>query len=305
MWLIIATVLLMAAISLAAYTNFSSVKRVVSTEKPGDTLFSSNYLYLLSFDQDSSYYQTRRISPAEIKDGSGDVTGYRFEIQVCNYVYGYTSAWNTDDIEYTFTVTVKPRGSEILPDNAESIEVIDASQQLSAGVLKYTLTGQSLGKSSANYKTYTITVPAELKDKILLEIVAEPAEGSKVAVNNKKLAANITLSTLEATKDWTGKFLDSKDVKPSEYDGYNYEIAGNGEGTVTLSWNSDVLQISKWFLTDARTLINKDGKSCTFSVGDSKTAYHLQFYRVPGATIPDSWDTMNGYVSVSFNRKAD
>lgn len=294
LWLVMAAVLVVSFGSMAAYTNFNSVKKVVSTGKPKDTLFSSNYLYLTG---ESDLYSSRRITPATEGENSS------FTVQIYNYVYGNPSAWNTETIVYTFQVIVKPRvDGNSLPVEAGSITVkmgTDSATAIDeAGNKKYTFTGHSLSSESATQNSYTITFPNSIKDQIKLEITATPTEMTKTG--NKKLAAVISMATLEATKHWTGKFLDDQSSTPDQYDGYNYEISGNGTGTVTLQWDSSKLQISKWF-ADENKIDVVDGKSLNIYIKEGDpTAYQFQFYRVPGETMPDDWSTMNGYVKVSF-----
>lgn len=78
-----------------------------------------------------------------------------------------------------------------------------------------------------------------------IQVVAEPYEDSKETVNRQKLAAVFSFADYEAVKSWTGQFLDSKAKNPDEYDAFNYEISGNGAGTVTMTW-PESLQLSKW-----------------------------------------------------------
>ena len=68
-------------------------------------------------------------------------------------------------------------------------------------------------------------------------------------INNQKLAAMITIADKTVTHGWSGRFLDDSGYNPSGYSGYNYEISGTGEGTITLSWDPS-LEISQWFLRD-------------------------------------------------------
>lgn len=292
LWLVMAAVLVVSFGSMAAYTNFNSVKKVVSTGKPKDTLFSSNYLYLTG---ESDSYSSRRITPATTGENSS------FTVQIYNYVYGNPSAWNTETIEYTFQVVVKPRvDGNSLPVEADSITVKigtdSATATDEAGNKKYTFTGHSLSSKSATQNSYTITFPNSIKDQIKLEITATPTEMTKTG--NKKLAAVISMATLEATKHWTGKFLDDQSSTPDQYDGYNYEISGNGTGTVKLQWDPSILQISKWFAgEDTSTVVEKGSLEMNVGV---ETAYQFQFYRVPDVKMPNDWSTMNGYVTVSF-----
>lgn len=295
-------VLIVSFGSMAAYTNFNSVKKVVSTGKPTDTLFSSNYLYLVT-DTETNY-STRRITSAETGENS------TFVVQIYNYVYGNPSAWNIEDIGYTFVVKVKPRiDGNSLPAGIESISVQKDSSNIDktseSGAIIFTK-ASTLIKDRASQDSYTITVPTNIKDQIKLEITATPTVSTKTS--HKKLAAVISMATLETVSNWTGKFLDSKNNLPSKYDGYNYEISGNGEGKVTLKWNSDVLQASVWFTNGHYITSYKDNninyKSITFDVGND-SAYQLQFYRVPGATIPEDWNGLENCVKVSFAPNTD
>lgn len=49
--------------------------------------------------------------------------------------------------------------------------------------------------------------PSALKDKVKIEIKAEPDEYSKEAVNSQKLAAVLSFADYKAVKGWTGHFL--------------------------------------------------------------------------------------------------
>lgn len=294
LWLVMAAVLVVSFGSMAAYTNFNSVKKVVSTGKPKDTLFSSNYLYLTG-ESESDLYSSRRITPTTAEENSS------FTVQIYNYVYGNPSAWNTETIEYTFQVIVKARvDGNSLPDDAEKVSLKIGDNTLigetNGAFRTYSIIG-TLNNTAATQNSYTITVPNSIKDQIKLEITATPTEMTKTG--NKKLAAVISMATLEATKHWTGKFLDDQSSTPDQYDGYNYEISGNGTGTVKLQWDASKLQISKWFADGKKnTGVEKNWKWLEMDVGD-QTAYQFQFYRVPSVTISD-WSTMNGFVKVSF-----
>ena len=141
-----------------------------------------------------------------------------------------------------------------------------------------------------------------MKDKVKIQIVAEPDASSKEAVNNQKLAAILSFSGYEAVKNWTGHFLDSKNKNPDQYDAFNYEISGNGSGSVTVFWE-DSLQLSKW--TTGGKQVNN---SYTFKVDGSTTAVQFQFYRNP-EKVSDldgkDWQGLEKLVKVSFKEKVD
>lgn len=156
------------------------------------------------------------------------------------------------------------------------------------------------GKAATN--EYKFEIPGILKDKVKIQIVAEPDASSKEAVNNQKLAAILSFSGYEAVKNWTGHFLDSKEKNPDQYDAFNYEISGNGSGSVTVVWE-DSLQLSKWTTGGKQT-----NSSYTFTVDGSTTAVQFQFYRNP-EKVSDldgkNWSGLEELVKVSFTEKVD
>ncbi|MGN0394431.1 MAG: hypothetical protein ACI4EF_03645, partial [Coprococcus sp.] len=181
----------------------------------------------------------------------------------------------------------------------------------------WSISDQKLSKDAAQKKEYPFYVPAELKELVKIQIVAEPDESSQGATDSQKLAAVLTLSSLEPTENWTGEFIDDKSIDVDEYDGFNYEISGNGEGTVTLTW-PDKLQISSWFLDDVGAYdITQDGTtgnwSAKFAVGGTTTgadgsevaaptAYQFQIYRNSDKDTM-SWNEMESQVTVEFEPK--
>ena len=271
--------------SFAAYTSFNSVKRVVSTGTQSDTMFSSNYLSQMNLDDQN--YPVKRISLAE-KDGK-----CTFTVQICNYVWGDSKRYNLNDITYKVTAQLYAMDGVKLPDNITSIKMNDSSFDENGTC---TLKNQKLDTGSAKKKGYQFVIPVDLKDKVKIQVVAEPFDESKETVNRQKLAAVFSFADYEAVKSWTGQFLDSKDNEPDAYDAFNYEISGNGAGTVTVTWENS-LQLSKW-------AINGEQKSSpyTFTVDDSTTAVQFQFYRNPKETLRDtiSWADLEKLVTVKF-----
>lgn len=279
--------------SFAAYTSFNSVKRVVSTGTQSDTMFSSNYLSQMNLDDQN--YPVKRISLAE-KDEI-----CTFVVQVCNYVWGDSKRYNLNDITYTVTAQLYAMDGGKLPDNITSIKMNDTSFGENG---MCTLENQKLETGSAKKNGYQFVIPADLKDKVKIQVVAEPSEGSKESVNRQKLAAVFSFADYEAVKSWTGQFLDSKKKNPDEYDAFNYEISGNGAGTVTVEWQES-LQLSKW-ATDG-TGTQKSG-SYSFEVDGATTAVQFQFYRNP-EKVSDlsgkSWAELEQLVNVTFREKVE
>lgn len=180
--------------SFAAYTNFNSVKRVVSTGTQSDTMFGSNYLTLMNLNDTS--IPVKRISLA------GNDNNYTFTVQVCNYVWGDPTLYNPKDIKYKVTAKLISMDGGKLPDNCTDIKM--GGQTFGKdGAL--TLESRSLATGSAQTKSYSIVIPKDLKDKIKIKIEAVPENISADAVNNQKLGAILSFADYEATK--TGQVI--------------------------------------------------------------------------------------------------
>ena len=276
--------------SFAAYTSFNSVKRVVSTGTQSDTMFSSNYLSLLNLNDEA--YPAKRIPFSDTETGT-------FTVLVCNYVWGNESLYNPKKITYTVTAQILSMDGGSLPDDITGVKMNDSDFSASRVC---TLANEVLDSSSAKRNNYKFEIPAALKNKIKIQMTAEPSDDdSKKAVNNQKLAAIFSFAEYKATKNWTGHFLDSTDRSPNDYDAFNYEISGNGAGTVTVTWDENSLQLSKWATNGKQ----KSG-SYTFTVDDSTMAVQFQFYRNPEDTLIDTlidtknWADLEKLVTVTF-----
>ena len=274
--------------SFAAYTNFNSVKRVVSTGTQSDTMFGSNYLSLMGINDTN--IPVKRISLAE---SSG---AYTFTVQVCNYVWGDPTLYNPKDITYKVTAKLISMDGGKLPDNCTGIKMGGHAFD-EGGAL--TLDNQSLLTGSAQRQSYSIVIPKDLKDKIKIQIEAAPESVLADAVNNQKLGAILSFADYEVTKNWTGHFIDSqKGRKPDDYDAFNYEISGNGAGTVTVTWN-DSLLLSKWATND-----KQQNGYYTFNVDGSTTAIQFQFYKNPEKwSAQEDWEALEKLVTVEFKEQ--
>ena len=141
-----------------------------------------------------------------------------------------------------------------------------------------------------------------MKNKIEIQIVVEPTIESEEAVNSQKLAAVISFADYESVKSWTGHFLDSQanGRTPADYDAFNYEISGNGAGTVTMIWPAS-LQLSKW-TTNGKQVTD----SYSFEVDGATTAVQVQFYRNPENKIDaKTWAELEKLVTVTFEEKVE
>ena len=287
----IGMLILIVSGSFAAYTSFNSVKRVVSTDRRSDTMFGSNYLTLLNLTDNN--YSIRRITLSEEDDKN------TFTVKVCNYAWGDESLYNTKDITYTVKANLIAMDGGKLPESITKIKINDTTTFHANGECE--LINQELKTGKAKENTYIFELPAELKNKIEIQIVAKPTDESAEAVNSQKLAAVISFADYESVKSWTGHFLDSQTGRiPADYDAFNYEISGNGAGRVTMTW-PESLQLSKW---------TTDGKQVTgpysFDVDGATTAVQFQFYRNPENKIDaQTWAELEKLVTVTFEEKVE
>ena len=91
---------------------------------------------------------------------------------------------------------------------------------------------------------------------------------------------------------------------PDQYDAFNYEISGNGAGTVTVTW-SDKLLLSQWAMKYEPVYDNKTSTySYDFTVDDLTTVKQFQFYRNPEKLeLLDGkkWSDIENLVTISFS----
>lgn len=285
--LLVGAMLLAIYGSFAAYTNFNSVKRVVSTGTQSDTMFGSNYLSLMNLSDTS--IPVKRISLA------GNNDNYTFTVQVCNYVWGDESLYNPRQISYTMKAELISMDGGPLPGDCTGIKMggtyFNTDGMCNLGI-------QMLATGDANTNEYKIEIPTSLKDKIKIKIIAEPETSSEEAVNFQKLAAILSFADYEVNKNWTGHFIDSQTHTPDDYDAFNYEVSGNGAGTVTVTW-PDSLLLSKWATNGEQT-----SNSYTFNVDGTATAIQFQFYKNPEKwKALEGWEALEKLVTVEFKEQ--
>lgn len=254
-------------------------------------MFGSNYLSLMNLSDTS--IPVKRVSLA------GNNDNYTFTVQVCNYVWGDESLYNPRQISYTMKAELISMDGGPLPGDCQDIKIGGIS--FSADGM-CNLISQTLATGDARINDYKIEIPTYLKDKIKIKIIAEPENFSEEAVNFQKLAAILSFADYEVNKNWTGHFIDSQTDNriPDDYDAFNYEISGNGAGTVTVTWKESLL-LSKWVTND-----KQQNNSYTFNVDGSTTAIQFQFYKNPekwSASAPKDWEALEKLVTVEFKEK--
>ncbi|WP_295210484.1 hypothetical protein [Ruminococcus sp.] len=295
-WLTIWIVAAVAALStiggMAAYTSISSVKRVVSTQKGVGNLFSSNYL-----EEGSSF-------PLKNVTFSSDKIAPTVTVNVCNFPQ--TKIKHSDaDITYTLTITLVDSGGKEVGDIENignySVSYNNTPIAFSSEKKEIRYENQTLSASDFSYNDFTLTFDSSqlTTQNVFMKLEAKPSSSSGLPT----LSAMIGVSYVKPySASWSGQFTDSAD-KPSDLDGFNYRLSGSGSGTITLSWNTKYIEISKWFLKENNLddpAADSNGiKTITLTVDSSKqNQYDIQFYRVNGISANESWTTNNESISI-------
>lgn len=285
-WLTIWIVAAVAALStiggLAAYTSISSVKRVVSTQKGVGNLFSSNYLE----ESDSA--------PLKNVTFSSDSVTPTVTVNVCNFPQ--TKIKHSDvDITYTLTITLVDSSGTEISDFTDmgnySVKYGDTTNVFSSSNNKIEYT-KTLLASDFSYNDFILTFDKSqlTTQSVFMKLEAKPSSPSGLPT----LSARIGVSYVKPySASWSGQFTDSAG-NPSDLDGFNYRLSGSGSGTITLSWDTNYIEISKWFLEE-NELSNSvtevgDIKTITLKVDSSEqNQYDIQFYRKQAPNSNESW----------------
>lgn len=305
-WLAIWIAFAAAALStigvLAAYTSVSSVKRVVSTQKGAGMLFSSNYL---TTDEDFLRMVTFSSSDADP----------RVIVNVCNYPQTMIKH-NDKDITYTMTVElVDSNGNAVTGEEAAKYSVeYNGEKKTFENNSKIEFLLLKLMADDFNKHEFVLTFDKSqlTKSDIYMKVTATPTDQAELKPLSAKLGVIYINDNTSAT--WTGTFIDNA-TSPKDLDGFNYRLSGSGEGTVTLTWNTNYVDISPWFKNTYKLTISKDSSgiaTATLKVNSAeKNQYDIQFYRTNGINSAEQWSdgnhtniTVTGteFVSMSFTQ---
>ena len=150
------------------------------------------------------------------------------------------------------------------------------------------------------------------KSDIYMRVTATPTNQAELKPLSAKLGVIYINDNTSAT--WTGTFIDNA-TSPKDLDGFNYRLSGSGEGIVTLTWNTNYVDISPWFNNTYDLTISKDSSgiaTATLKVNSAeKNQYDIQFYRTNGINSAEQWSDQNhtditvtgtGFVSMSFTQ---
>ena len=335
---------LSAVYAFAEYTKSSRAKRVIATYGSGGMLFSSNKLEpelddTFSAGNFSSY--TRISNFATILTGAVGSTATA-DITICNYAQGQAGKYNDADITYTlYAKLVKIDGGTVT--NAAAADVSGLSVTLNyknttvvldPSKLSHTFTEQTLFRSAASVDSCGVSFSSGFNSDtsgIRLFLAAIPSNSDLLPLT---AMINTSIRSAQTQSEWRGYFnekgaLDPTNAnlpQPTDLDGFNYVVTGNGDGTVKLRWRGDLIEINDVFLqslsltTNTETTggttwtyvtfdVDSNNKEVTITENGVSTTvvvpgisrYDTQFYFVDknDTDFPD-WTTVNGYVECIY-----
>ncbi|WP_377071651.1 hypothetical protein [Ruminococcus bicirculans (ex Wegman et al. 2014)] len=220
------------------------------------------------------------------------------------------------DITYTLTVTlVDSSGNEIGDGDFDKYSVIfdGVTKRFSADSKSISYQDRVLSTGGFSYDDFILNFDKSqlTSSNVFMKLEAVPTDPSDLPT----LSAIIGVSYVKPySASWTGQFTDNT-PQPSDLDGFNYRLSGSGEGTVTLTWNTNYVDISPWFKNTYGLTILKDSSgiaTATLKVNSAeKNQYDIQFYRTNGINSAEQWSDGNhtditvtgtGFVSMSFTQ---
>ena len=292
----LACMFLLIAGSLAAYTSLSNAKRTISTVG-SKQLFSSNLL--LEYGKEN---EIQGKSMSFSADGNNT-----FKVSVCNYAQGDAGKYAAEDITYNINVSLLDRNGVAVTDQniLSDYKWDDVSFSALTQPVSDKLAG---GKESKNI--YSVTVPAADMQKYKIRITASPSDN-----RYKPLGRILYFSEDTASSEWRISYLsDEQNQEAYELGCIHVKLTGSEYAKLTLTWDTDHVQIDPWFLedikkdTNASATVGADNKSLTFTAGgDTGTnQYDIVFYRTKPVHGDDSeaetWKNIKSYISLSSEK---
>ncbi len=316
-WIIAIILLLTSTVTYGAYTYFQYAKRVVSTQSPGGISFSSNLLDCINkgiTDCSKSFFS--------FQSDEDSVKVLKKTITVCNFAQNDRNNYNENNIHYTFYAGISDPDN-VLNGNYNGFSV----KYNSSDTVNFNENGKviidelCLSTGSSVTDNFIITAPKENLESISILIKAVPVTADYIYTNDYYLAKEYRfINSASNAILWSGDFTDkfalkntlanSSEADTKKYNGFNYEISGNGKGMVTLSWNTDFVEIDPDFVSSLNVQpVNDENssiKKISFSVGEIITVnedeyetiniYQIQFYRTDPAPANEVYDRRNATV---------
>lgn len=314
-WLAVAAVSVGALAVRAAYTSTKQVKNVVSTNPGVGALFSSNYL------TSGTVPSFRRISFDSLEYDP------KVYVDICNYSQEDPTKYYDGAINYVLTAELVNKDGNNLSSYDTSSQwykkysvAYNSETQITFGSdckIVFDIKQLPMGEpvSDRFIITYDKLQLSSPDEPVYVKITADPLiKKDEIDILSGILGVSAKTADDNAS-NWTGnftdQFVDNVSVSSKEFDAFNYNVSGSGTGVFTLEWNTEYVNISRWFideLTKAGNIINSESGKVEFTVNSSlKNQYSLQFYRTrkpaDGEIYNENRKVADGdteYVSCSF-----
>lgn len=322
-WLIVVAFLCCMAVVFAAYTEVSSVKRVVSTTaSPGDP-FSSNCMH--------TTISSRRLTATE------------FPVSVCNFDQDFPKDYSTTEIIYDMTAELKVKIDSDYYTMAELKELKEAGtitdetyqayleKAVKYGICKLeddmsgtvneawrmfssennykvTYQGDKLRPNRSSTDIYSVKIDEEdLKTDEALFFVFVEAKPSSGVLSTLSARLYGTL-TKEEEASWSGSILE-QNCETVDYDFYNYVITGSGIGTLNIYWDPTKVSVNQYFLEQNNLTAENAGsehegwKKITMEVNSTvKNRYEFQLFKTEKDS---SYLSPSAYITCEFIKSSE
>lgn len=259
-WLFTVVLLTVGAyFTYAAYTEVSTVKRVVYTKGSAGDMFSSNCMrpdisslrltsreYVVSvcnYDQDNpTTYNPLRITytlSAELQVNVDDQYYAMGEV--------LRSRLNNETLYQTYVTGAANYQISKVSDDVSGAVAENGQSFTDANGYKVTFSADMLEPSRSSvdrYKVWVAESDLQAEDPMFyVHVSAVPSVPSSLGRIETRLYG-AQLSADNAT--WEGSLLE-RDSNTVDYDFYNYVVTGSGEGTVDILWDPEMFGVSKFF----------------------------------------------------------
>ena len=289
----LACMFLLIAGSMAAYTSLSNAKRTISTVG-SKQLFSSNIL--MEYEKEE---EIQRKSMSFSTEGNST-----FKVSVCNYAQENPDKYASEDITYDINVSLLDKDGSAVTDPT----VLSAYQWADKSFLESKTLTDTLKGNQKSEKTYSITVPGRYMKNYRMKITATPKK-----TGYQPLGRILSFSEDVVSSAWKITYL-SDEQKQNAYDlgAIHIRLTGSEYANLTLTWDSNHVQIDPWFLEDMKknTDIYKDRteKSLTFKAGGETgtNQYNITFYRTNPVHDDDltkeTWQNISSYITLTSEK---
>lgn len=288
----LACMFLFIAGSLAAYTSLSNAKRTISTVG-SKQLFSSNIL--LEYEKEDDI-QSKFMSFSKDADST-------FKVSVCNYAQDNPEKYASEDINYTIKVSLLDQNGKIVTDQ----KVLSQYKRDNTPFSELKDQKATLLSGQKSEHVYSITVPAEYMKGYKIKITAVPDK-----TGYRSLGRIISFSEDVSSSEWKIDYLNDE-LAQNAYDlgCINTRLTGSEYAVLTLTWDTDHVQIDPWFLEDIKkstVYIESGNNSLTFKAGGDSgfNQYDITFYRTNPVhgddSTPEKWDAIKSYITLTSEK---